>query len=161
MNVLAKLDEGEIQELRTNRGGALSRTVTGFDLFSGLWWPLRENNTAPRREVSWLAAKLYSSHPETSEGSLEISEVLRSIEPQKETECKLYRRRIDSLLRSELADLEPHLAWAIATISKVERKFDWAALIADLSNWENTETRRAWAQLYLNYSQKEEENYVN
>ena len=62
--VLTSLKAGDLGLLRKHAGQGLDETVDGFDLFAGLWWPLRQRNQrAPRREVAWLVAKLYAFCP--------------------------------------------------------------------------------------------------
>ncbi len=59
------LKEGERSKLRGLAGQPLDHTLPGFDLFTGIWWPLRKKNkAAPRRETSWLLAKLFGAFPE-------------------------------------------------------------------------------------------------
>ena len=57
---LSDLQEGDRSRLRRLAGRPLDATLQGFDLFTGLWWPLRAKSPAtPRREPSWLVAKLF------------------------------------------------------------------------------------------------------
>ena len=64
VEVLTRLKSGELGLLRTHAGQGLDESVEGFDLFAGLWWPLRaQTQRAPRREVAWLVAKLYAFQP--------------------------------------------------------------------------------------------------
>lgn len=54
-----KFGPGERARLRVLAGSGLDESIGGFDLFTGLWWPLRQKNTAsPRREIAWLISKL-------------------------------------------------------------------------------------------------------
>jgi hypothetical protein len=60
IDVLTRLKTGELGLLRTHAGQGLDESVDGFDLFSGLWWPLRrKNERAPRRPVAWLIVPVY------------------------------------------------------------------------------------------------------
>src|SRR5690606_25014187 len=64
IRTLESLKPGDLGLLRRYAGVALDESVDGFDLFAGLWWPLRQKNErAPRREVAWLIAKLYAFCP--------------------------------------------------------------------------------------------------
>ena len=59
---LENLKEGEQSRLRTLAGRSLDERLDGFDLFTGLGWPLRQTSpVAPRRETSWLVAKLFGA----------------------------------------------------------------------------------------------------
>jgi hypothetical protein len=56
---LEELQEGERSRLRRLAGQALDETLPGFDLFTGLWWPLRKDNPrAPERGSAWLVSCL-------------------------------------------------------------------------------------------------------
>ena len=60
IDVLKTLKAGDRKLLRTHAGLGLDQSVQGFDLFAGIWWPLRQNSSkAPRREVAWLVAKIH------------------------------------------------------------------------------------------------------
>jgi CRISPR type I-E-associated protein CasB/Cse2 len=143
---LEDLQEGERSRLRRLAGQPLDATVAGFDLFTGLWWPLRaKNEAAPRREISWLVAKLYGSFPvphvrpeegvgpslATVVGHCEPpcpacpgAALLSSAPPDREpargqfTHARTFRRRFDALLCSPLPSLEPHLRWALGEVAR-------------------------------------------
>ena len=44
IRVLTRLKTGEFALLRTLAGKRLDDSVKGFDLFAGLWWPLRQRS---------------------------------------------------------------------------------------------------------------------
>jgi hypothetical protein len=144
---LQSLKEGERSRLRRLAGQPLDETLSGFDLFTGLWWPLREKNQfAPRRETSWLVAKLYGAFPithlnrdekavcptlarllgrcEPPHTACQHAALLSSAPPDREParrqflEARRYRRRFDALLQSTLSGLEPHLRWALSVVTK-------------------------------------------
>lgn len=172
---LEALQEGERSLLRSLGGQPLDARLDGFDLFTGLWWPLRQASpVAPRRETSWLVAKLYgalgSAVPHVRPGSGEgatLPAVLGLCEPRNEDGRPRFRSRFDTLLCSPLAGLEPHLRWALGEIAKAKagriphasgvQGIDWARLLDDLSIWERGEEHRLhrdirdiWAEQYLN-----------
>jgi CRISPR type I-E-associated protein CasB/Cse2 len=166
---LSDLQEGERSRLRRLAGQPLDATLQGFDLFTGLWWPLRkESPTSPRRETSWLVAKLFGAfrvphiQPDSGAGPA-LPEVLGRCEPRDEDGGKRFRTRFDALLCSPLSSLEPHLRWALGEVaravagrvSQVEG-IDWAQLLDDLSIWDHGERHRRgrdvrdiWAETYL------------
>lgn len=170
---LEGLQEGERSRLRGLAGMPLDATLPGFDLFTGLWWPLRaRNSAAPRRELAWLVAKLFSAfhvphiRPDSGNGA-SLPEVLSRCEPHDESDRKRFRTRFDALLCSSLPSLEPHLRWAIRVVDNAVaghlpyarhvKGIDWAQLLDDLSIWDRgKEHRRAsdvrdiWAETYLN-----------
>lgn len=147
---LESLKEGERSRLRRLVGQSLDETLAGFDLFTGLWWPLRQaNQAAPRRETSWLVAKLFGAFgvphvpcerggPTTLAfvlGSCEPlhpacrgAALLNSVPPEHEPArgqfiaARRYRRRFDALLGSWLPGLEPHLRWALSAVAEAVEK---------------------------------------
>jgi CRISPR type I-E-associated protein CasB/Cse2 len=164
---LSELQEGERSRLRRLAGQPLDATLPGFDLFTGLWWPLRQKSPqTPQRGPSWLVAKLHGAFPvpqirEGESAGPSLAAVLGRLEPREENTQKRFRRRFDALLCSPLAVLEPHLRWALAAIADgVEHGavagLDWAALLDDLGIWERGEAhqrgrdiREIWAEDYL------------
>lgn len=146
---LKDLKEGERSRLRSLAGRPLDARLDGFDLFTGLWWPLRATNkAAPRRETSWLVAKLFGAFgsavphvvPEGQPTGPALPAVLGVCEPRR-THCsdaaplnsppperepaksefiaaRKFRTRFDALLCSPLPALEPHLRWALGEIAR-------------------------------------------
>jgi hypothetical protein len=152
---LEDLPEGERSRLRRLGGQALDKTLQGFDLFTGLWWPLRATNErTPRRELSWLIAKLFGAssvphvRPESGIGP-SFPYVLGRCEPNDPPEyCTRdsFRRRFDAVICSTLSNIEPRLNWSLDEIGRaVTRRtphakgvagIDWALLLDDLSLWD-------------------------
>lgn len=176
---LSELQEGEHSRLRRLAGRPLDTTLHGFDLFTGLWWPLRAKSSAtPRREPSWLVAKLFGAfrvphiRPDSCAGH-SLPEVLSRCEPHDEDGCKRFRTRFDALLCSSLSSLEPHLRWALGEVARAVagrvphardvQGIDWVQLLDDLSIWERGEEHRRgrdvrdiWAEMYLNATNTKE-----
>ena len=150
VGTLTRLKTGDLGLLRTHAGKGLDESVDGFDLFAGIWWPLRKKNqSAPRREVAWLITKLYASCPvEQSPGDL-LSRQLRLCQPTEERQKERFRKRFDEMLSLPLAKIEPSLRWALEQIASSGKKVDWAKLTGDLSNWEHETTRLGWAEHFL------------
>ncbi len=154
INKLENLGEGERSRLRRLAGQPLDKTLQGFDLFTGLWWPLRATNErTPRREISWLVAKLYGAcsvahiRPEPGWGP-SFSAALGRCEPDDPPEYRArnsFRRRFDTIICSRLSDIEPRLHWGLREITKAVAGrvayarsltgIDWALLLDDLSLW--------------------------
>lgn len=176
---LEALEAGERSRLRALAGQRLDARLDGFDLFTGLWWPLRQASpVAPRRETSWLVAKLFGAfgsavphnRPEGQKAGPTLPEVLGVCEPRDPQEVKArdrFRTRFDALLCSPLSALEPHLRWALGEAAQVVQAraphargvsgIDWARLLDDLSIWDRGEQHRLqrdvrdiWAEAYLN-----------
>lgn len=172
IKVLSDLQEGERSRLRRLAGRPLDATLQGFDLFTGLWWPLRARSPAtPRREPSWLVAKLFGAfrvphtRPDSGAG-LSLPKVLGRCEPHDDEGRKRFRTRFDTLLNSSLASLEPHLRWALGEAAQAVaghvphardvEGIDWVQLLDDLSIWDSGEQHRRgrdvrdiWAETYL------------
>lgn len=159
---LANLKQGDLALLRSHARQGLDNTVSGFDLFAGLWWPLRQNNPqTPRREPSWLVAKLYGAFPlqHIREDAASLPSVLGCCAPRDNNNP--FRQRFDTLLQTPLSELEPHLRWALAVAADlVQHKkasgIDWAQLLDDLSIWDRgaehrrrIDIREEWACQYL------------
>ncbi|MFZ5983642.1 MAG: type I-E CRISPR-associated protein Cse2/CasB [Acidobacteriota bacterium] len=167
---LEALKEGERSRLRRLAGMPLDETLAGFDLFTGLWWPLRDRSrAAPRRETSWLVAKLYGMSPiphlpSDPARQTELAAILGRCEPKDERGRARYRGKFDALLCSSLSGIEPHLRWALSVAASAVRTakpqgLDWVRLLDDLSIWDRGEEhsrkldiRDIWAELYLRNS---------
>lgn len=150
---LQDLKEGERSRLRSLAGRGLNARLDGFDLFTGLWWPLRARNQAARRETSWLVAKLFGAfgsavphvRPGTGPGPM-LPAVLGVCEPRHEHNGPRFRTRFDALLCSPLPAIEPHLRWALGEVARAAQGrvphdrgvggIDWAVLLDDLSLWD-------------------------
>jgi CRISPR type I-E-associated protein CasB/Cse2 len=147
MQNLIRIKSGELGLLRTHAGKGLDETVDGFDMFTGLWWPLRQKNErSPRREVAWLIAKLFAFRPlPQSPGDTLAHQVGR---------CRPARYRFDSMLTSSLDSIEPALRWALDLIFSRNFGLDWVKLTDDLSIWERESTRLKWAEQFLKSSQE-------
>lgn len=150
VDALACLKAGKLGLLRTHAGQALDGSVEGFDLFTGLWWPLRQRNErAPRREVAWLIAKLYAFCPIKHSRRGILAWQLRQCQPNEEQARRRFRQRFDEMLGSQLSKMEPTLRWALRMIASKGLEVDWVGLTDDLSKWERESTRLKWAEEFL------------
>jgi CRISPR type I-E-associated protein CasB/Cse2 len=147
---LTHLQTGDLGLLRTHAGQRLDESVDGFDLFAGIWWPLRERNQfAPRREVAWLVAKLYAFNPIEHSSGNSLARQLRQCQPNEEGDRETYRKRFDRMLLLPLGKIEPALQWALSQIASEGLKLDWVQLTDDLSIWERETTRLKWAEQFI------------
>jgi len=151
INVLTNLKTGELGLLRTHAGQGLDESVDGFDLFTGLWWPLRQKNErAPRREVAWLVAKLYAFRPIPHSSGETLACRLRQCQPNEERARDRFRQKFDEMLTLPLDKIEPALQWALDLLDSKDLQLDWVKLTDDLSVWEREATRLKWAEQFLN-----------
>lgn len=161
---LQKLKHGELSRLRRLAGQPLDHTLQGFDLFTGLWWPLRQKSPrTPQREPSWLVTKLYAAFPlqHMRPNGAFLPVLLGSHEPLEEFGRKRFRRRFNTLLNSPLSGLEPHLRWALSVVAdsvapRGTTGLDWVQLLDDLSIWDRgaehrcaRDVREIWAEMYV------------
>jgi CRISPR type I-E-associated protein CasB/Cse2 len=150
IDVLTRLKTGELGLLRTHAGQGLDESVDGFDLFSGLWWPLRrKNERAPRRPVAWLIAKLYAACPIEHSPDKTIARQLALCQPTENKAKERFQQRFDRMLALPLDRIEPALQWALDRVASSTGKLDWVRLTDDLSIWERETTRLKWANQYL------------
>ena len=171
INKLTELKSGDLGLLRSYSGRGIDEAVHAFDLFAGLWWPIRQGKQgmrAPRRHVAWLVAKLYAFRPipdahhssESRNPDFLLARQLRRCEPRDESTRKRFRERVDALLQTPLDDLETPLQWALNQINMLPNpKLDWAQLTDDLSIWDKGDAhsrrkdiRQIWAEEYLGIS---------
>jgi CRISPR type I-E-associated protein CasB/Cse2 len=159
IDVLTNLKAGDLGLLRTHAGQGLDESVNGFDLFTGLWWPLREKSQrAPRRSVAWLITKLYAFRPMEQSDNHTLALQLRRCQPNEDRARKRFQQRFDEMLVLPLDKLEPALQWALEQIASSGPKLDWVKLTDDLSSWEREEKRLEWAEQFL---QTDERSYDN
>jgi len=173
VEVLRHLKSGELALLRRHAGQGLDQSVDGFDLFAGLWWPLRaKNQRAPRRAVAWLIAKLYAFRPVEHSPGQTLARQLgrcgnnavaavsdRRRRSEIDATIRPVAQRFDGLLTLPLAKIEPALRWALDLIASKNLKVDWVRLTNDLSIWERETTRLNWAEEFLKSSK--EDRHVN
>ena len=142
---LKSLKTGDKGNLRKLANRPLDETVDGFDLFAGLWWPLRQKSQfAPRREVAWLIAKLYAFCPVGHEDGATLPHQLGRLPRNPRLQ-----RRFDHMLGLPLMHIEVPLQQFIRTLARNDLPLDWVRLTDDLSRWENSETRLQWAAEYM------------
>jgi CRISPR type I-E-associated protein CasB/Cse2 len=149
IDTLAQLKTGDLGLLRRYAGQGLDETVDGFDLFAGLWWPLRAKSArAPRRQVAWLIAKLYAFRPIAHSSGETLACQLRRC-ADTDHEKGRFAQRFDRMLTLPLDKIEAALQWALDELASKDLKLDWVKLTDDLSIWERESTRLKWAVQFL------------
>lgn len=157
INRLVSLKEGDLGILRKLRGCNLDEALSGFDLFSGIWWPLRQKNQfSPRREIAWLVSKLYAEFRFQQEDGMTLPHIMGKIYARlEEKKRKMYIPRFDSLLSLEVVQLEQPLSVALGLIRDHNfNALDWVRLTDDLSKWENMEKRAQWTLAFRSSAYK-------
>ena len=150
IQVLSHLKCGALGLLRAHAGQELDQTLDAFDLFAGLWWPLRQRNrNAPRRQVAWLIAKLYAHRPLTHSCGRTLASQLRRCQPQRPDQATAFQKRFDAMLVLPVAQMESPLHWVLAQLHASNLPLDWVALTNDLSFWDDS-IRIRWAEDFLN-----------
>ncbi len=150
VEVLTRLKAGELGLLRQHAGESLDETVDAFDLFAGLWWPLRQKNQfAPRREVAWLIAKLYAFCPIPQAPGYTIAQQLGAYRPGKQPERDRFEQSFDRMLLLPVRNIELTLRWALDWVAVTDARLDWVKLTNDLSWWDRERTRAKWAVQFI------------
>jgi CRISPR type I-E-associated protein CasB/Cse2 len=153
---LTDLKSGELGQLRNLAGVGLDESLRGFDLFAGLWWPLRQKSQrAPRREVAWLVAKLYAGCPMPQVPGASLAGQLRKCRPVADPARSRFMKKVDAMLLLPVRRIEPALRWALNLVGEQDRKLDWVMLTDDLSLWQRERTKVKWANEFLGYSERE------
>lgn len=149
IEVLTRLKPGDLGLLRMHAGKGLDESVDGFDLFAGLWWPLRQQKGGPppRRKVAWLIAKLYAFCPISQSPGKTLALQLSHCQPKRDP--KSFRQKFDRMLALPLDKIEPALQWAIGKVASGVGELDWVQLAKDLSRWDRESTRLEWAEQFL------------
>lgn len=148
IQALQSLKPGDLSQLRGHAGRPLDQSVPGFDLFAGVWWPLREKSQrAPRREVAWLVAKLYAFRPLPYAPGATLARQLGRLLLADDRARTRHQQRFDELLLLPLAQIEFALQWALTVIGG--RGLDWVQLTDKLSVWEREKTRLKWSNEFL------------
>jgi CRISPR type I-E-associated protein CasB/Cse2 len=155
IQALSRLKTGDLGLLRTHAGQGLDESVDGFDIFAGIWWPLRKKSErTPRREVAWLIAKLYAfSQIPHAQGDY-LAHQLRLCQPNEKQARDRYQERFDRMLALPINLIEPSLRWALDCIASNNLKLDWVKLTNDLSSWERESKRLEWARQFLQFDER-------
>ncbi len=150
ISILSGLKEGDLGLLRRLGSRGQEDSVDGFDLFAGLWWPLRQRNQrAPRRQIAWLVAKLYAANPLEHVKGAFFAKQLGITRPFESGAIQNHKKRFNQILVSPVGHLEAPLQWGLSWLKETRPQVDWVKLTDDLSVWEIEKTRGDWACLYL------------
>jgi CRISPR type I-E-associated protein CasB/Cse2 len=141
---------GARARLRTLAGEGLDEDTSGFDIFTGLWWPVRKRGPrGPRREVAWLVSKLFAACPVPDGPGHTLASQLAKCRPRDAVDRKRFTQRFDRMLMLPVSSIEYGLRWALDVIASHNLSLDWVKLTDDLSFWERESTRLRWAKDFL------------
>jgi hypothetical protein len=131
-----------------------------FDLFTGLWWPLRDKGPrVPARETAWLVAKLFAWNPR-NDHALPFPAGVRRLAGLPPHDAKRFARaeqEFERLLSGANLPREPDLRKFVRRLQRKGLGLDWALLLDDLSRWTNPEECRParWAKAWLSTTKGE------
>jgi hypothetical protein len=148
---LTMLKDGELSVLRNLQYKQLDTGLSGFDLFTALWWPLREKGKhAPRREAAWLIAKLYAArkmqHKSDQKLSILLGMIYHKLIHKDQRKADQVRALNDKLLSLPIYAIEPTLNQCLDLIKREFDALDWVRLLDTISAWELPSIRERWAQ---------------
>ncbi|MGC8840676.1 MAG: type I-E CRISPR-associated protein Cse1/CasA [Candidatus Sumerlaeaceae bacterium] len=153
------LKAGNLALLRTLATRNLSSDLQAYDLFTGLYWPIRQRSPrAPRRVDAWLVAKLYARFPwspstEEQDAFPAHLRQLWRLGAANEMFRRYIRRRFDALFASGHGEREANLSSIFSCLQKAFRSqparkvahpvlpgsrlpLDWARLLDELRDWD-------------------------
>lgn len=139
----------------------INHSLNGFDIFTGLWWPLRQKyQNTPRRDVSWLIAKLYAKYPikHAQKDFNSFAKLLGKNKP-KENDWTKFKNHFDSILNSSLDNIEYHISWGLSILYIAAKKnknitLNWVQLIDDLSIWDRGKEHRKKIQIQVEWAKQ-------
>ncbi|MDY0319907.1 MAG: type I-E CRISPR-associated protein Cse2/CasB [Candidatus Cloacimonadaceae bacterium] len=148
--LLSELGNGELSNLRAMRNRGLDDDLLCFDLFTSLWWPLRESSQrAPQRDIAWLIAKLYASYPIPQKTNMCLPRLMGELAKNNKAQSEQLDRLTDTIVNLSTSSLEPTLGMALNLIRKHYQGMDWVHLTDTLSMWRFHRVRERWGEDYL------------
>lgn len=158
IQTLAGMKSGEKTRFRLSVGARPDQNAEAFDLFTGIWWPLRQQfQNAPKREIAWIVCGLFSLYNIPHVGGQTLPIVLSSLEPGSDERKRRYRQKLDDIFNSSVKSIPDLFPWALHEVYVNKRAIDWAQLTDDLSIWDSgdshrrkSEIKRIWLKQYVN-----------
>ena len=153
------LKSGDLSLIRTLQNKTLDESLEGFDIFTSLWWPLREKNQrAPRREPAWLIAKLFASCPLKHANGMSLPKLLGKLanEQRRANSEPISENLFERIINLPFDMLEPELKKALMQISRKYESIDWVHLIETVSIWDREYIRERWIFDFINHNTIEE-----
>jgi len=148
---LGELSESDLKTLRNAAGGRRGDDVRVYDIFTGLFRPLRRKHIMVRWAY-YLVATLYPWHPGNGPPANLGAAMRRLRPPSREKDARdRADRRFRRLLDSKGRDLGVRLLECVRMLRREGIPVDWPRLIEDLSQWYrgNHKTQYSWAEEYF------------
>lgn len=162
VTALEKLGPDALSLLRRSTGFSLAESVTAFDLFTEIYWPLRERHRGLSRRTCWQVATLYPWHPQPR-GTSDLGLSLARLAPlgYRDTdrrEREREERRFETLLAAAHTALDAALHDAVRRLARRQIPIDWRQLMEDLTAWQSPDhvTQTKWAASYHNFTTRGE-----
>ena len=135
------LSAGDKTRLRAMLGRNPCWDVQAGDLFTGIFWPLRQKKLGRlERESCWIVATLFAFNelPGGERAGMDIGAVTGHVKSwgfRNDHEKKRAERRFKNLLQMDRAQLALPLAVLIRILRKRNVPVDWTRLLTDLTEW--------------------------
>jgi CRISPR type I-E-associated protein CasB/Cse2 len=154
VTALEKLGPDALSLLRRSTGLSLAESVAAFDLFTDIYWPLRERDRGLSRQACWRVATLYPWHPQPH-GTGDLGLCLAWLVPLGHSDSDRRardreERRFETLLTADNAALDTALHYAVRRLARREIPIDWRQLLEDLTVWRSPDQmiQNKWATSY-------------
>ncbi len=143
-------DRGALAALRQGLGREPGTVVAMFPIVEPR---LRKDAGEWERQVSYLIASLFASHP-SGGGRGNLGESLRSVKSAQHSDAM--DARFAALLDSHPEDLPDHLRHAVSLCESKEVPVDWLQLLHDVLRWNDhgRSVQRRWAGSYWSASEE-------
>jgi CRISPR type I-E-associated protein CasB/Cse2 len=155
LNRLKELPASDLKLLRENTGGTPGSDVRAFDLFTEIFWELRQKHKQLNKETCWLVATLYSWHSHESHDAQygSLASVLKRVHQKtcrNDESKKTAQNRFIRMLNLPRKELGPPLADVLRLFNRQGLAVYWPRLLDDLSRWNDPDrsVQQCWEQEY-------------
>jgi hypothetical protein len=145
---LRRLDRSKLLTLRQAAGKPLGAGLASFDIFNGLWRPLRRKRRVGRGPC-WLVATLFPWNSKSG-GAGSLGAAMRAFAARR-ANFDQAKRRFSLLLASSGPTADLRLLETVRLLAEEDLPLDWVRLLRDLSEWyaPGRPVQRTWANDFL------------